>query len=503
MVVSKFVHKYWRYLLLTTLVVVVYFNSLDNQFVSDDLADILNNPQIQSFEFISSHLSGAIRPILYVLTANLLGINPTAFRLINLAFHLGSVFLVFRLFQRFFQTRAVLPASMLFAVHPLLSEPVVWISGGAHQQYSFFVLLTFLAYLGQRRWLSWIAFALAVQSHHVLAVAMVPILVSYELLLGSISKNWTRILPFILISVVSIGITLTNLPGRMADLQTLHYQDSGIDNPLIQLPAAISSYLILFTWPQNLTIYQSELGFSITEFALRTLLTLGFLSAIIYTFFRHKQICFWLLWFLIALSPTLTPFRLNWIVAERYAYLPSIGLFALVALAIQWLYRHQRYKEALVVGLAVLILALSTRTIIRNQDWQDADTLWLAAEKTSPSSPNNHNNLGDLYGRRGEYELAIKHFQTAIELKPNYADAYHNLGNTLAEVGKTEEALASYQKALEFNPILWQSYQNIAAIYFEKKEYKLALEYMQKAAQLVPNNQEVLRNLEIVRQGAR
>lgn len=313
-----------------------------------------------------------------------------------------------------------------------------------------------------------------------------------------LKKSFKYLLPFIGITLVFLLLTLLSIPERQSTLQSMHYQEGGIDNPLVQLPVAISSYFQLLVFPKDLTIYHSELFFSTPEYIIRILVFLAFLGLIIYTFFRSKVACFWLLWFLITLGPTLTPFRLNWVVAERYIYLPAIGLFVALVYLTSKLRISRSTKEIVVAGLIILLVILSTRTFARVLDWKDADTLWLSAEKTSPSSPNNHNNLGDLYGRRGNYERAIQEFQTAIKLKPNYADAYHNLGNAYSQVGKYQEALESFNKALEFNPNLWQSYQNIASIYYAKQDYQKSAEYMEKAVSLVPNHPEVLSNLAFV-----
>ena len=126
--------------------------------------------------------------------------------------------------------------------------------------------------------------------------------------------------------------------------------------------------------------------------------------------------------------------------------------------------------------------------MVRNIDWKDEDHLWLAAAKASPSSPQNHNNLGDYYARHGDLEKAAEEFKKAIELKPNYGDAYHNLANTYQKMGKIAEAIENYQKALSFNPRLWQSYQNLAALYFEQQDFESARENLEKAIGL--NSQE-------------
>lgn len=504
------------YLGLTALILIVYGLCLGNGFVSDDLAEIVNNTELGSAQYILDHISGFVRPVLYTLTLYTFG-KETAFgfHLINLSFHLLATLTVFTLIKLLYNRPVALIASVLVAIHPLLSETVVWISGGTYTQYSFFFLLSFLLYLNHRKllgqpltfkWsyhLSLVTYLLTLTSHTVMAMALVPILITYELLFGSLKSSLKGLVPYLLLMGVFMIITLTSVGERQATLQSMHYQELGIDNPLVQLPAAISSYLLLTVFPKGLTIYQSELAFSTLEFMLRILLVVGFLATIVYSYFRSKIICFWLLWFLITLGPTLTPFRLNWVVAERYAYLPAIGLFVALSYSISKLNLPKASRETVIAGSVIILLLLSARTVARVLDWKDADSLWLAAESTSPSSPNNHNNLGDLYGRRGDYERAIQEFQTAIALKPNYADAYHNLGNTYAQVGKNQEAIDSFLKAAAFNPNLWQSYQNLAAIYFGQKDFKLALEYMEKAAQLVPGNPNVQQNLELVRQAAK
>jgi len=226
---------------------------------------------------------------------------------------------------------------------------------------------------------------------------------------------------------------------------------------------------------------------------------LGFIIAVftaaVLFFKKNKSILFWLLFSLLALSPTLTPFRLNWIVAERYLYLPSLGIFALVGIG---LLKFKKYKGIIIFLFALILVALSARTILRNSDWKNEDNLWIATGKTSPSSPNNHNNLGDVYGRQGDKQKALQEFQTAIALKPNYGDAYHNLANTQRELNQLDKALESYQKALEFNPNLWQSHQNIAAIYFQSKQYGLAMESIQKALVINPKNLNLQVNLGVI-----
>lgn len=204
---------------------------------------------------------------------------------------------------------------------------------------------------------------------------------------------------------------------------------------------------------------------------------------------------FWLSFFIITLSPTMTPFGVSWVVAERYVYLGAIGIYAAFMIFVDKLIKQEKLRNAAAVAFAVIVVLLMGRTIIRNMDWKTSDGLWLATAKTSPSSPNNHNNLGDLYGRQGKNDLAIKEYKTALALKPNYADVYHNMANTYVSMKDYDNAIINYKKAVEINPNLWQSDQNLAALYFNQKDFKNAFYYMNNAVLVNPSNPTLHYNL--------
>ncbi|MFH1561631.1 MAG: tetratricopeptide repeat protein, partial [Patescibacteria group bacterium] len=217
------------------------------------------------------------------------------------------------------------------------------------------------------------------------------------------------------------------------------------------------------------------------------------------TFKKNREMFFWLSVFIISLLPTLTPLGISWIVAERYVYLGSIGVFVAVAIVIDRLNRIKNIRNLpLILFFAIIVPLLTIRTIVRNRDWKNQDNLWLAAAKTSPSSSQNHNNLGDLYGRREEFDKAIEEFKIAIELLPNYADAYHNLANIYWQTKQLDLAVESYQKAVEINPRLWQSYQNLAAIAYQQKDLPLTEKYLKQAVEANPSNPSLHYNLALV-----
>lgn len=494
------------FLLLLLLVVITYANSAGNAFVSDDIAEIAKNPDIGRFSYIFTHPFGFIRLILNWMAYQIGGLTPIFFRLINIFFHSGNVFLIYILFNLLYSSRKLgFIVAAIFAVHPAISEAVVWISGGTYPQYTFFFLLSFLFYVFAQRkgkvlpkagsyLLSSIFFSFSLMSHPVMPLALFLVFPLYEFVFGNLKKNWAKFIPFLLISLIYVVINLGVLSERTTTLQSVHYQERGVDNIFLLVPVALTSYFELIFFPATLTIYHSELIFGYLQYGIMIIIIAVFALAA-YFFKKNRSLLFWLIFSLLAISPTLTPYRLNWIVAERYLYLPSLGIFALVGMGLM---KFKKFKQLTLLLLALTVIALSARTIIRNMDWQDEDHLWIATGKTSPSSPNNHNNLGDVYGRRGDKQRALQEFQTAIQLKPDYGDAYHNLANTYRELNQLDKALENYQKALQFNPNLWQSYQNMAAIYFEQAQYDKALEAVAKGVKIAPKIPNLWNNLGII-----
>jgi tetratricopeptide (TPR) repeat protein len=489
--------------ILLTLVTFSYAFFINNDFLSDDIPEIVNNPNIGSFSNIASNPAGFIRLVLYFLAFHIGGLNEFLFRGINILFHMGNSILIYYIVKRKLSIKYSLISASIFAVHPAIAEGVIWISGGMYAQYAFFFLLSFLFYILSTKKnffyiLSSIFYLLSLMSHPQAPLALCALFPVWEISFGNLRMNWKKTIPFFLIAIAYTFISLTSLPERVSVLKTTHSQEGGIDNIFVTLPIAISSYFELIFFPKNLTLYHSELNFERLNQVFRTVFTFLLLSGLVICFKKNKFVFFFGSLFILGLAPTLLPLRLNSIVAERYLYLPIIGIIVLFAFLAEKLFRKIRIKNLDVFVFGIIIFILLTRTIIRNNDWKNQDSLWIAASKTSPSSPNNHNNLGDMYGRWGDKQKAIEHFKKAIALKPNYADAYHNLGNAYRDTGDAENALKSYSKALEINPTLWQSHQNIAYLFFAQKQYGKAIEHVQKAILINPQNLNLINNLGII-----
>ena len=487
---------------LLVLVFLTYANSINNEFVSDDIAGILNNKNLNNFPYIFSSPLRALRffqPLLSFTINAIFGKSPAAFRLVNISFHLGVVLAVFTVVHLLFDKITAFLAACLVAVHPIFIESIAWISGGGYVMYSFFIMLTILFYiltLKNKRfiYLSVGSAILAItisEKALVLPLIFLTFIISYKIKF----KEWKKLIVITSPALVIALIFLAKVPERIQWLQAEYYQKGKMLNPLVQIPVALTTYLELLFWPKNLTLYQSETAYSQGEFLVRVLFLTAFLGLIVYTYKKNRRLFFWLSLFIISLLPALTPFGISWIVAERYVYLGAIGILVVVATTFKKLIDNPKLKPYGLALFGLIIVALMGRTIRRNVDWKNQDNLWLAAAKTSPSSHQNHNNLGDYYGRQGDFAKAIEEFKIAIELNPGYADAYHNLGNIYWQKKEVDPAIQNYQKALEFNPKLWQSHQNLAAIYFSQEKLDLAQQEMEKAIQIDPQNSNLYNNL--------
>jgi tetratricopeptide (TPR) repeat protein len=480
---------------LTLLVFAVYLNALGNGFVSDDIDGILQNPDLNNFSsFFSSPLKllRSFYPILSAVIVQIFGKIPLPFHFLNIIFHLGTVIAIFLLVCLISDRTAAFFTAALVACHPIMTEAVTWISGGGHVMYSFFIILGLLFYILAVRkekflYLSLIASILALSSSE--KAIIFPLLIIILALSLKIKPTNLKKLAILLIpAVLTCLLFITLIPARLSVLQNGFDQIRITLNPLVQIPVAISSYLQLIFWPKDLTFYHSEISFSRPKFLIYSAVFILFLAAMLFSWKKNKRLFFWLSFFLVSLLPTLTPLGISWIVAERYVYLGAIGIFATVGLIFSRAVQKAKNPKIVYIAFAVIIMALSWRTIVRNNDWKNQDTFWQATAKTSPQSWQNHKNLGDLYGQRGDSEKAIEEFKKAIELNPGYADAFNDLGNVYQQMGKMDLAIKSYQKAIALNPTLWQPCLNLAAIYSQQNETGLTNNYLEKALGINPKN---------------
>lgn len=488
------------YFFLTLLVFFAYANSLQNGFLSDDVDIIVKNSNLGTIKYLFPLNPLALRPPIYNIIYLVFGRAPAFFRLLNVFFHLGGVFVTYSLVSFLLNNQVAFFTAAILAVHPLQTEGVVWVSGGPYAQYTFFLMLSLLLYAKSKQnqklyWPSILAFFLALLSQEK-AIVYPLILIIFSWAYGDFRRDWKKIIPFFLVGAFFVVYYLGLIGQRVTSLASLHAEVPVRHNPVLQIPIAVASYVKLVFWPSCLTLYHSEIAYSISQYTFALLIFFVLLGLLVFAWIKkNRNYIFWLSLFFISLLPTLTPWGISWVVAERYVYWGSIGLYVLVAIIFNKLHPKFANQYFTLAVFLVVVSSLLIRTVLRNRDWQDIGHLSIANAKCSPSSPNNHNNLAEYYVQQGDLAKAAEEYAQVVALKPNYYDALHNLANTYQKMGKMETAIEYYQRAIQINPNLWESYKNLGTIYFLQKNYDQARQNIEKAISLKPDNSSLHSNL--------
>ena len=163
--------------------------------------------------------------------------------------------------------------------------------------------------------------------------------------------------------------------------------------------------------------------------------------------------------------------------ADRYAYVPLIGIFIIVAWGVPELLSKWHYKEKVLSALAgIIIFALLITTWKQVSHWKNSITVFKHAirvtDKKYPSFSLVHNNLGIALFAERRNEEAITHYKMAIELKPGYAEAHNNLGNALVQKGKIKEAINHYRETVRLRPDLVSARKNLEMALLRLEEYE-------------------------------
>ncbi len=503
------------YILLLFLCFLVYANSLKNEFVSDDLADIVTN------QFIAYPFNVWLVPHNFLNSLCYLAgkLNPIPYHLVSIVVHYITTILVFFFLKLFFKERGSLLGACLFAVHPIHAEAVTWVSGRPYAILGLFVLTTFFLYYRATRFAGgpgivspqagdtrsipdkidyrFYAASVAVYAYYLYNnyafYFLFPVfLILFDVTFERARKAFIWWMPYVIILIARLSLSKIAVATRV---QSVAKEMGGTvvwTNPLFNMTYSFFCHCGLLIWPYKLTLYHEPPV--ITMFWLRAgIVGLIILAGMLpFLFKKKKELFFALCLFGLFLAPTYSPVTISWLLAERYLYVPSISLSIGFAFVYERYFARIRRLRRIGLSLCLMIIAAyAVRTVVRNEDWKTPERLWRSSVQVSPFSPRAHNNMGDVYARQGSFEWALKEFKKAVELKPGYADPYHNLGNIYDVLGNTDEAEKFYLEAIRINPDLYQSYRNLGIIYLKKGQTELGQEYLQKGTE--KKTQEIIR----------
>jgi protein O-mannosyl-transferase len=527
------------YLFLTGISLTVFAKTIRYEFVNfDDDLYVYNSPGIQAgltikgigLAFTSQHARNwhPLTTMSHMLDCQLYGLNAGGHHVTNIILHTIAVLLLFQVLRQ--MTGAVWKSTIvaaLFAVHPLHVESVAWISERKDVLSAVFFLLMLGAYgryaraPSMTRYLAVVVlFAAGLMSKPMLVSApIVLLLLDYwplrrfekpSLTTGKrkiaqgnnqrqiISRLLLEKIPLLILSVAACIITFILQKRAAGAIPPL---------PLLwRVQNAFASYAIYAwktLWPTHLAVFyphpNDTLAIWEVIFAIALLLAIT-ASAIVFRNQRPYLFTGWF-WYLIMLVPVIGLVQVGEQGhADRYTYLPHIGLFLLAV----WLaadvigVRRSRSQFAVAAAVAIAIIAaLAWRAFIQTSYWRNSETLWTHALAVTPDNDVAHNNLGYLCAGRGELDKAISHFESAARIRSGKRDAHYDLGSAfvqmnladdLARKGRSDEAMVHYEEAIRLQPDYADAYYNRGSVLFAKGRTDEAIADWEKTLQIQPND---------------
>jgi tetratricopeptide (TPR) repeat protein len=209
----------------------------------------------------------------------------------------------------------------------------------------------------------------------------------------------------------------------------------------------------------------------------------------------YRLLAFGIFWFFVTLSVESSIIPIADVIVEHRLYLPSVGFFIAFMAGVMVVKDRFRSKGIIVVTMFVLVAGLSMMAYARNMVWRDEVTLWEDTVKKSPQTYRANFNAGLSHAKRGRFNEAIKEFQTAIRINPDYPEVYNNLGLAYLHKGDFDAALYEINLALTLDPRAPYIYDSLGQVYAGQGRYDDARKAFQKALELDPDYTEARTNL--------
>jgi tetratricopeptide (TPR) repeat protein len=545
----------------------VFGQTLAHDFVNfDDHVYVYENPLvirglsaegiIGAFTHTHARNWHPLTTLSHMLDCQLYGLNAGGHHLTNVILHTISVLLLFLVLKQmtgaFWQSAFV---AGVFAIHPLHVESVAWIAERKDVLSAVFFMLTLAAYA---------RYARAPSAPRYLLVALF-------FAFGLMSKPMLVTLPFVLLLLdywplgrlggqkSEVGSRLRKLITEKIPLFALSAL-SCIATLFAQGPSAIDqlpflwrlnntfvsyvTYIWQMLWPARLAVFYPHPNDSLplVEVTVGIAFLVGVSLLVIYLRRTKPYLVTGWFWYLGMLIPVIGLVQVGEQAhADRYTYLPQIGLYIMIAWTVGDLLSQStlRVRGALIgVAAALAIVSLGVRAFGQASYWKSSETLWNHTLTVTGENDVAHNNLGFLFLRRGELEKAISefqaalnirstnsethyslgaaliqnnlgnalarkhvwdeaidHLQEAVRLRPDYADAYFNLGSVLFQQGRIDQAITQWQKALAIRPTDAEAHRSLASALRKEGKLKEAIAEYEQALNVVPEDSVALNNL--------
>jgi tetratricopeptide (TPR) repeat protein len=418
-----------------------------------------------------------LKNISLMLDFQLFGFNPGAFHFTNVILHGATVVLLFFVLRQMTGSiwRSAFVA-VIFAIHPLRAESVVWIEERKDVLSGLFFMLTLGAYLhytrkpsiGRHLTMS-ILFASGLLSKPMLVTTPFILLLLDHWPLGRIVERaslWRLVrekVPLFALSIVVALLISRGIAPAHSAADQLPFS--------VRIANAFVGYLVYvwqMIWPANLGVFYPypQNGLPIWQPAVAAAILIAGTIAVFAVRKSYPYLIVGWLWYLAMLLPVIGLVQFNLQAhADRHTYLPQIGLYLMIAwgvadLSANWRCRTQTVGVVAIIAIAALAITARAQT----SHWRDSEALWNHTIAVTKDNYFAHASLADLLMRCGRVIEAIAHSEEALRIRPGDADAQNNLGLALLQTGDTKRAVAHLEKALTIDPGHMNAEVNLAWI---------------------------------------
>lgn len=529
-------------LFLITTSLAVYWQVINHEFLGlDDDVYVTENPYIRDGWSVkglvwafTTDQEGHWHPVTWLshmTDSELFGLNPEGHHGTSLVFHLLNTLLLFFLLRRV--TGALFRSAFvaaLFALHPINVEPVAWVAGRKDVLSAFFLMLTLWMYVlyserpGFSRYacvVLFFVFGLTAKATAVTLPAILFLLDYWPLerfgggqkdtaaqdLPGPISEPAFRqssvrrllgekLVLFVILGIAAVVAVSALLYGRPkpVDLWNLLPTKESLSFAL----TSYAGYMGKMLWPSHLAFSSpypepASLWQSVVSGVLLVLISV---LAVVWARKRPYFLVGWF-WYLVTLAPLVRVLNIGPTnMADRYTYIPLIGLFIIIAWGVPELLEQWRYRRIfMAIFAALLLIALMSTSHIQASYWKNSHSLFSHAIRVTKNNWLAHYNMGWLLLNEEKPKDAVEHLLETVRIMPDNADAHNNLANAFVKLGKTGKAAHHYQEALKIRPESAEFHSNLGIALELQGNTKGAIRHYSEALLLDPELAKVQHNL--------
>ncbi len=408
-----------------------------------------------------------------MLDTQLYGVMSGGYLFTNLLFHTLNSILLFFVFRK--MTGAIWQSAFvaaLFALHPLHVESVAWIAMRKDVLSTFFAFLAILSYifyldnLKKAKYFFMIFFFILglMAKPMIVTLPFVLILIDFwpikRLQLSTedrintllIKRSFFEKIPLFLIALVISIVTYyaQKTGGGVVPLKAV-----SLSGRIANAVVSYTGYIEKMVWPNQLAVFypfNADLPVSHVGLSLIVFLLISYFAVKLYK--QYPYIIFGWLWYLGTLFPVIGLVKIgDFSMADRYTYVPLIGLFTAISWGIPSLLKNWKFKKiGLILGVGMIFTLLSFVTFKQVGYWKDSVTLFRHAIHVTENNYLAHWGLGNALSRNEKIDEAIEHFKEAAHIKPKRVDFHNDLGRALAQSGRFEESISSSKQAIKLKP---------------------------------------------------